>query len=172
MSDLTIENINGRITKFGPESHEGKFGSTKSRVDDEVVVEYRFDWNGLPAEGVNEMIHTIPKGAFLRSSELVVTKAFVGSDGSSSNPFITAGLYEPEGTVIDADGVLSVAALTDIDAVNDTIVAAGALVNTAVTEDAQLRVALDGSSSLTAGQAVLRLRYNHGVSTAAGSKTF
>lgn len=172
MSNLTIENINGRITKFGPENHEGKFGRSKSRVDGEVVVEYRFDWNGLPVEGVNEMIHTIPQGSYVRSAELVVTKPFAGTDGSSTNPFLSAGLYTPEGAAIDADGVLVVDALTNVDAVNDTIVGAGALVGTAASQDAQLRVALDGSSSLTAGQAVLRIRYNHGTNTAAGTKTY
>lgn len=172
MSSMQIESINGRITKFGPEQHEGKYGRTISRVGQEVTVEYRFDWNALPTEGVNEMIHTIPSGSYVRSSELVVIKPFAGTDGSSTNPFIVAGAYTPEGGVLDADGLVSVAALTDVDAANDTVVGAGALVGTALAQDAHVRVALDGASSLTSGQAVLRVRYVAPNAAAAGVKTF
>lgn len=172
MSDLNIENVGGRITKFGPEGTEGKFGRTVSRVGDEVQVEYIFDWNALPTAGVNEMIHTVPAGAYLRSAELVVLEAFAGTDGSTTNPFLTAGTYTPEGSVLDADGLVVVDALTDVDAVNDLIVGAGALLGTASAEDAHVQVELDGSSSLTAGKAVLRLRYVPANAANAGVKTY
>lgn len=172
MSSMQIESINGRITKFGPEQHEGKYGRTISRVGQEVTVEYRFDWNALPTEGVNEMIHTIPSGSYVRSSELVVIKPFVGTDGSSTNPFLVAGAYTPEGGLIDADGLLSISDISFVDAANDTVVGTGALVGKALAQDTHVRVALDGASSLTSGQAVLRVRYVAPNAAAAGVKTF
>lgn len=172
MSDLHIENINGRITKFGPEGTEGKFGRTVSRVGDEVQVEYIFDWNALPTAGVNEMIHTIPSGSYLRSTELVVLTPFAGTDGAAGSDFITVGTYTPEGSALDADGLITVDALTEVDSLNATVVGAGALVGTASAADSQVQVTLDGSSSLTAGKAVVRLRYVPATAAAAGTKTY
>lgn len=172
MSNLNIENVGGRITKYGPESTEGKFGRSVSRVGDEVQVEYIFDWNALPTSGVNEMIHTIPAHAYVRSAELHVLEAFDGTDGAGGTGFLTVGTYTPEGVAVDADGLAVVDALTDVDAEGDLAVGAGAQVGAALAEDAQVVVELDGSSTLTAGKAVLRVRYVALDEASAGTKTY
>lgn len=174
MSKGNFESVNGRLTHYGPRGLGGKEGRSQSRVGNDVEVVYEFTHDELPlvASEVNEMINTFPEGSHILEASFTVVEAFAGSDGSSTDPFLAIGLAEPDGTAIDADGLVVVDALTDVDAVNDVIVGAGALIDTAVAEKSQLVAALDGSSSLTAGKGKVFLKYRAPGAVAAGVKTY
>lgn len=174
MSKGNFEAVGGRQTHFGPRGVDAKWGRGQSRVgqETEVVYDISFDDFPLEASAANEMVYTLPAGAHILEATFVALDAFVGSDGSTTNPFITVGLAEPDGTAVDADGLVVIDALTAIDAENETVVGAGALVDTAVAVKSQVVAALDVASSLTAGKGKLYLRYRAPEADAAGVKTY
>lgn len=102
-------------------------------------------WSG------NDMF--IPSGSFIKSAYIVVEDAFAG--GTSYN----VGLYEVDGTVIDADGIDAGVAVADL-AADSAVVCDGALVGGTATTgsaDAYLRVVPTGT--FTAGKARLFVEY-------------
>ncbi len=95
----------------------------------------------------------IPAGSFITNAYLVVGTAAAG--GTSIN----VGLYEADGTVIDADGI-DAGVLTAEMAANEAVVCDGALVRgtaTVGTADSYLFVAATGT--FTAGEVKLVVEY-------------
>lgn len=99
----------------------------------------------------------IPAGAYIKNAYLIVDDAFT-SGGSAT---LTVGLYEQDGTAIDADGIDAAVALTAIDADGDVVVADGALVGgTATVGTANAYVeAIYGTAAFTGGTAKLVVEY-------------
>lgn len=113
----------------------------------EYVLEYVVDVTDLPAQSeVDPSVQTIPAGSVVKRVDLFVKETLSGGTD------IDVGLNQPDGTVIDADGL--VAAFTGT-AVGAYAKGAGALIDTALAADAQLDVTTDR----TAGAFTLRVYY-------------
>lgn len=95
----------------------------------------------------------IPAGSYITSAYLIVETAFAG--GTSYN----IGLYEADGTAIDADGIDAAVAVADMNTA-DVVVCNGALVGGAVTigaDDAYVKAVPTGT--YTAGKAKLVIEF-------------
>lgn len=93
----------------------------------------------------------IPAGAYITAAYTIVDTAFT-SGGAAT---LTIGLYQQDGTAIDADGIDAAIALTAIDAAGDVVVNNGALVGGVLTvgsNDAYI-AANYGTAAFTAGAA-------------------
>jgi hypothetical protein len=174
MAKGNFESVGGRQTHFGPRGLDAKWGRGQSRVGQNTEVVFEVNYDDLPVEAsaANEMVYTLPSGALINRVTLVALEAFDGTDGAAGSNFLLVGLQEPDGTEIDNDGLIVIDALTEIDADNETVVGAGALVDTAISAKGQLVVTLDGSSSLTAGKAKIYVEYTAPEADAAGVKTY
>lgn len=133
------------IDDLHPSKYAGAIGKN--------VLAYTFSYDDLPVNGLDAVILQLPQNARIESATLQVITAFAG--GTSYN----LGLYEPDGTVVDADGIDAAVALTAIDAVGDIVNCDGALVGALVdvAEASQLVVAATGT--FTAGKAKLEIVY-------------
>jgi len=130
---------------------EEKFGGQVTTSGKDKQLSWTFSYDDLPATSEGALDVDIPADAFIKSSHLHVIEGFVG--GTSYN----IGLYEADGTVIDADGidaaVLTAALTEDAWIVND-----GALVGASIGAAAgKLVVAATGT--FTAGKAELIVEY-------------
>ena len=110
---------------------------------------------GLPVENANvdAAVLTIPANSFIKNAYLEVSTAFT-SGGSAT---LELGFQETDGSVIDADGIdtIAVAALT----VGSWTVNDGALVGAAIgTLDAQISID-DATAVFTAGVGRLVIEY-------------
>lgn len=94
----------------------------------------------------------IPAGSYITRAWIIVETAF--ADGTSYN----LGLYQLNGTVIDADGIDAAVAVADM-AANESVDCDGQLVGTQdlLTADAYLLVAATGT--YTAGKAKIVIEY-------------
>ena len=114
-----------------------------------------FKHNQLPVATLDELHQRLPIGARIISAVLKVTEAFTATTATTMN----FGLYQPDGTVIDADGIDAAVALTALDA-NDIIDCDGALVGAAVglLVAGQVVVAPDVDDLLT-GEMTITVQY-------------
>ena len=140
-------------TNYGTRDIEDVLPSKYAGAIGKESVAYTFSFDDLPTNGLDAAILQIPQYARIESATLQVITAFAG--GTSYN----LGLYEPDGTVVDADGIDAAVALAVIDAVGDIVICDGALVNGVVdvAEASQLVVAATGT--FTAGKAKLEIVY-------------
>lgn len=107
---------------------------------------------------------SIPSGSYIKSAHLLISTAFVGATGT-----LDIGLYEKDGTAIDADGIDVNVAVTAIDAVNDVVVCDGASVggvvcNVSGATDADTGMyigVISETADFTAGAARLIVEYVH-----------
>lgn len=115
------------------------------------VLEIPFSFATLPVHGVDKAIVTIPKYARIESATFTVNTAFAG--GTS----YIVGLVARDGSVLDADGLLTAANLpvANIDAIGDAVVGTGALIGTTLAAEQCVTVAATGT--FTAGEALLRV---------------
>jgi hypothetical protein len=133
----------------------------------------QYRWNGPVAEYEYDIIGTqlnafgtvtflsdtvrIPDGMLLTDATIEVTQPFT-SGGSAT---LTLGFHNEDGTAYDADGIDATVALTALDAVGETTVCDGALVNTLLQNPSykySYVTATVGTANYTAGKAKLRLR--------------
>jgi hypothetical protein len=141
-------------THYGPREIEDVIGSKYQRDHNEEVLEIAFSYDDLPTNGLDEAIHRIPANAHIKEATLRVITAFAG--GTSYN----IGLNQPDGTVIDADGIDAAVLTAAIDAVGETVLCDGALVNnTAGIGTAEGQVVIAATGTYTAGKAVLKVVY-------------
>lgn len=159
-------NADGLTIRFGAEQAAPTVPSMSQVVTygnmSQMVIDINYD--NLPAEtsdldndgtrdGWNNHDPYIPAGSFITRAFLVVETAFAG--GTSYD----IGLYQQDGTVIDADGIDAAVLLADL-AANEAVVCNGALVGGTVTvgaADGYLKVAATGT--FTAGKAKLVIEY-------------
>lgn len=149
-SGVTAGSKRRAATHYGSRDIEDKIPSKHAAVQDNEEQKVTFSFDDLPAFGEDEAILRIPAGAVVVRAYLRVHEAFVGGTD------LVTGLYEPDGTVVDADGLhaaILTAALTD----GSYHEGAGALVGTALAVEGQLVVATTGT--YTAGKATLVVEY-------------
>lgn len=141
-------------THFGPRVVEDKLPSVYEGSAGEEVLEVVFSYDDLPSASLDNANLSIPANAWIKDATLRVVTAFAG--GTSYN----IGLSQPDGTVIDADGIDAAVATAAIDAVGETVVCDGALVgNTAGIGTAAGVVTAAATGTFTAGKAILRVTY-------------
>lgn len=105
---------------------------------------------------LDELFTKVPAGARIIEATVKVTTAFAG--GTS----IAVGLHEPDGTVVDADGLVTAAqgAVANL-TLNEHIVGTGALVNlttgTGLAADAIVSITTVGT--FTVGELVITVEY-------------
>jgi hypothetical protein len=157
-------------THYGVRDIENKLPSEFMVHESHVTQHIVFNFDDLPTNGLDEAILRIPANARIKTATLRVLVPFAG--GTSYN----IGLNEPDGTVIDADGIDAAIALTAIDAVGETVICDGELVQsftidatggvteapshlqpTIGAEDGQVVIAATGT--FTAGKAALEIVY-------------
>jgi hypothetical protein len=110
------------------------------------TVEYTFAVDDLPTTtGLGGTAITIPAGSVIEEFDLIVLTNLSGGTN------ITVGLSQPDGTVIDADGLLGASTAT-----TGVVAGTGALVGTRLATQAQLTVA----TSRTAGVVKAIVKYS------------
>lgn len=141
-------------THYGPREIEdvlpGRYAGSQGRQ----VFDYTFSFDDLPVPGLDEAILRLPANSRIIKATLRVLIAFAG--GTSYN----IGVTQPDGTAIDADGIDAAIALTAIDAVGETVLCNGALVNNLDgigTAAGQVDIVATGT--FTAGKAVLSVEF-------------
>lgn len=158
------ELVNGRFTHFGPRGSDAKRGSAISRIGQETTVEYIFDWNDLPAASTtNDMVLAIPSGALIERAVLVAVKA---ATSAASTDALTVNVVRRDGT-----GAAALVSTTraSLDAVNKTVVGAGAGIGAAVPGISQIAVT---APAYTGGQFKLQVVYRAPAGDNAGVKDF
>jgi hypothetical protein len=114
-------------------------------------LEYTFSYDDLPVNGLDELILRVPANAVIKSAHIRVLTA---AAGGTSYDF---GLYQPDGTVIDADGIDAAVATAALTA-GAHIACDGALIGASIGADAgQLVVAATGTFTAGKFQVVLEL---------------
>jgi hypothetical protein len=146
----TAGNSRRAATHYGPREIEDKIPSVHAKVQDNGEIKVTFSYDDLPAFGLDQAILRIPAGSVIKRAYLRVHTAFVGGTN------LVAGLYQPDSTVVDADG-LHTAILTAALTASSYHVGGGAVVGTPLAVDAQLVVATTGT--YTAGKATLVVEY-------------
>jgi hypothetical protein len=106
-------------------------GAQVSQVGTTRTVEYRFDLAGVkPTTGASTAVITIPVGAVFRSGSLICEGTLSGGTN------ITLGTSQPDGSVIDANGLLEANTGT-----TGVIAFDGALLGTITALESQLTIA-------------------------------
>lgn len=140
-------------THFGARNIDTQYPQQYNQGQGQKVQTINFSYDTLPAASVDDaIVQTLPANSYIESATLRVLEAFAG--GTSYN----IGLYETDGTAIDADGIDAAIALTAIDAVGETVLCDGALVQALTgigTDAAQVVIAATGT--FTAGRASLEI---------------
>jgi hypothetical protein len=142
-------------THYGAREIEDVLPSKYAGTDGINTLAVTFSFDDLPVASLDEANLRLPANCYIDSVSLRVITAFAG--GTS----YLIGLEEADGTTIDADGISgSALALTEMDAIGDSVVCDGALVGLLVgigTAAGQVVVAATGT--YTAGKAVLEIKY-------------
>lgn len=159
----------GNRNHYGPRKmgEARKFGARKSiNAAGNVEVEWVFDYDDLPAaNGTNDdsMEATIPAGAQIVSAKVNVLTAIAGT-----TPTLTLGLSQPDGTIIDADGIDAAIAAGALGA-DAWVNCDGALVGATagLANKGQLTAATGGT--VTAGRFLVVLEYKEGEKDGTGN---
>jgi hypothetical protein len=146
-----IDGKRGVANYYGVRTTNGKFGgqqSTKNGIIKSAV--WDFDYNDLPAQGSNGLQLSIPANATIVSAKLYVDVAFTST---STTTDLDVGLYQAGGTVIDADGLITVAEATQtaIGTAGNVVTGAGALVGKTIGAAAGELKVTPSVDDLTAG---------------------
>lgn len=135
--DQDANNNGYPATSYGVPVDTGKYGgaagtgSGQKEVFDYV---WDIDLTDLPTTGEGDLISTLPANSTITSSSIVVSETLSG--GTT----LDVGLSQPDGTVIDANGLIAGFTNTAVGAyAEDT----GAVVGTTVSVDSQLTVTTD-----------------------------
>lgn len=148
---MTWTNSDGlQVLMHGEQGEVNNKGVTVNSEDSQLVVDV--DLTSLSATP-SQLDPFIPAGAFITSAYLIVTEAAAG--GTS----VTLGLYEKDGTAIDADGIDAAVATAAL-AANKAVVCDGDAVGGTVTvgaDDAYFGATAVGT--FTAGKAKLVVDY-------------
>lgn len=162
---MTIEVLNGVRNWYGSRDAEDKLPAVVKTegFKKEMVIDFNYD--DLPtfsADGA--MVLSIPANSVILSAKLYVKTAFAGSDSATATTdFLNVGLYQSDGTVIDANGLMGVDALTDLaagawlDTGDGVGTGQGALIGESIgAADGQVTVTIDdGSVSAGAGRVIV-----------------
>ena len=144
---------------YGVRTTNGKFGgqqSTKNGIIKSAV--WDFDYNDLPSQGSTGLQLSIPANATIVSAKLYVDVAFTST---STTTDLDVGLYQAGGTVIDADGLITVseATQTAIGTAGNVVTGAGALVGKTIGAAAGELKVTPSVDDLTAGAGRIVVEY-------------
>jgi len=138
------------LNHYGPRGRDAKNGRQAKSTGQIKRAEWQFDYSDLPTYGSTNLQFAIPANATIVSSKWITGTAWAG--GTSLN----VGLYQGDGTVIDADGLDAAITPTTAGAVID---GNGALVGASIGANAgELTVAATGT--YTAGTATVIVEYH------------
>ena len=139
------------LNHYGPRDRDAKWGGQAKSTGQIKRAEWQFSYDDLPTAGTTNLQFAIPASATIVSSKWITGTAWAG--GTSLN----VGLYQGNGTVIDADGLDAAITPTTAGAV---INGDGALVGakTIGSEPGELTVAATGT--YTAGTATVIVEYH------------
>jgi len=166
---MAIEtNADGLTRRYGGVGHE-QIGNARATsvygAVGQVVVDFTYDnlpgfdedaGGGSTPDSFSGLQAYIPAGSYITSAVLVVTTAF---DSAGDNATLTIGLYEQDGTEIDADGIDATIAEADLVA-NKAVACNGALVGGTATVGAEdAYIVASTANTPTAGAARLVVTY-------------
>jgi len=138
------------LNHYGPRDRDASKGGQAKSTGQIKRAEWQFAYDDLPTYGSTNLQFAIPAGATIVSSKWITGTAWAG--GTSLN----VGLYQSNGTVIDADGLDAAITPTTAGAVID---GNGALVGATIGANAgELTVAATGT--YTAGTATVIVEYH------------
>ena len=138
------------LNHYGPRGRDAKWGGQAKSTGQIKRAEWQFSYDDLPTAGSTNLQFAIPANATIVSSKWITGTAWAG--GTSLN----VGLYQSNGTVIDADGLDAAITPTTAGAVID---GNGALVGATIGANAgELTVAATGT--YTAGTATVIVEYH------------
>jgi len=149
---MALENTAGInvVNHYGPRDTDASKGGQAKSTGQIKRAEWQFAYDDLPTYGSTNLQFAIPAGATIVSSKWITGTAWAG--GTSLN----VGLYQSNGTVIDADGLDAAITPTTAGAVID---GNGALVGATIGANAgELTVAATGT--YTAGTATVIVEYH------------
>lgn len=141
------------VLMHGEQGNVNGKGSTVTSVRNQLVVAIE-DATNIPssADTPGALDGMIPAGAYITNAYFIVETGFT-SGGAAT---LDIGLYQKDGTVIDADGVDAAIALAAIDTAGEVVVNDGALVG--------------GTATVGANDAYVELKYNTAAYTAGAAK--
>jgi hypothetical protein len=138
------------LNHYGPRDTDASKGGQAKSTGQIKRAEWQFAYDDLPTYGSTNLQFAIPANATIVSSKWITGTAWAG--GTSLN----VGLYQGDGTVIDADGLDAAITPTTAGAVID---GNGALVGATIGANAgELTVAATGT--YTAGTATVIVEYH------------
>ncbi len=141
-------------TSYGPHEIDDKNASHYQNSAGQEVMTVTFSFDDLPVDSTDSIHQSIPANSYIDRATLRVITAFAG--GTSYN----IGLTESDGTAIDADGIDAAIALTAIDAIGETVLCNGALVQgLAGIGTAAGQIDIVATGTFTAGKASLEIVY-------------
>jgi hypothetical protein len=149
---MALENSAGInvVNHYGPRDTDASKGGQAKSTGQIKRAEWQFSYDDLPTYGSTNIQFAIPANATIISSKWITGTAWAG--GTSLN----VGLYQGDGTVIDADGLDAAITPTTAGAVID---GNGALVGASIGANAgELTVAATGT--YTAGTATVIVEYH------------
>jgi len=149
---MALENTAGInvVNHYGPRDTDASKGGQAKSTGQIKRAEWQFAYDDLPTYGSTNLQFAIPANATIVSSKWITGTAWAG--GTSLN----VGLYQGDGTVIDADGLDAAITPTTAGAVID---GNGALVGATIGANAgELTVAATGT--YTAGTATVIVEYH------------
>ena len=154
---MTIElaPIRGVASHYGVRTSNNSLGGQESTKEGIVKsAEWSFSYDNLSTTLNSNLAQTIPANASIVEATLYVDNAWVGGTN------LTIGLYQADGTVIDADGLVA-ATITATLTANKVVTGAGALVGTTIGANAgQLVAATTGTYTAGTARVVVKFKYN------------
>ena len=148
---------NGRraATHYGRRDIEDLAPSGYANAQGISKLEYTFSFDDLPTNDLDQLVLRVPANAVIKSAHIV---PLISSAGGTSYNF---GLLQPDGTVIDVDGID--AAVTNAALVAGAhIICDGALVGLNIgAADGQLSVVATGTFTAGKFQVVLEIEEQH-----------
>jgi hypothetical protein len=154
---MTIElaPIRGVASHYGVRTSNNSLGGQESTKEGIVKsAEWSFSYDNLSTTLNSNLAQTIPANASIVEATLYVDDAWVGGTN------LTIGLYQADGTVIDADGLVA-ATITATLTANKVVTGAGALVGTTIGANAgQLVAATTGTYTAGSARVVVKFKYD------------
>lgn len=164
MAKGTQEFTGGRFTHYGARGLDAKRGEATSRIGSATELEYVFDWNDVPTfNTTNDMIAAIPAGSIIERVVLVAVGA--ATSAASTDTFVVNAVRK-DGT---GGTVLLSTTRASLDALNKTVVGAGAGLNASLAGVTQIQVV---PTAYTGGKFKLNLQYRAPAGDNAGVETY
>ena len=151
---MTLETMQVRGVKqhYGPRDINERYGGILPGNGSFRELSFVFDYDDLPSPGESELEAQIPAYAVVLSATLEVIEGF--EDGTSYD----VGIYKPDGTAVDTDGLIESVAQAAIADKGDYVEGSGDTVGSSVGDEA-VEVGVDATGDFTSGKARLVVRY-------------